>query len=99
MTCTVMSSPSMIFWPARRVMMSMGVPPGMPGDGWQGGLGRLLGCGRREERRADRCTLGLVDDLVTATPGDQDRSAQVHREVLEGLGRTDGHVHVGVGGI
>src|SRR5690348_4091201 len=89
---TTMSSPTMIFSPARRVMSSM-VPPWMQLRG--------LGGGRdgREQRGADGGVRGLVDDLVPLARGDEDRRAQVGVEVGELRAGADRDVHRDVGGI
>src|SRR3954447_25523457 len=95
-TWTTMSSPTMIFSPARRGMSSM-VPP------WsqlRRGTGGDSGDGRdgREERSADGSVGGLVDDLVAAALGDEDRRAQVRVEVGELGARPDPDVDRDVGG-
>src|SRR5882672_6774858 len=94
-TWIVMSSPSMIRSPGRRVMMStlflLG-SFGRSGDGGLGGGGLLPG--RGEQRRAHRRVVGLVDDLVTTTPRDQDGSTEVGRAVLQHLGGAHRDVHV-----
>src|SRR4051794_5501733 len=80
---TTMSSPTMIFSPARRVMSSM-VPPWMQLRG--------LGGGRdgREQRGADGGVRGLIDHLVALALGDEDGRAQVGVEVGELSARADG---------
>src|SRR3954470_7879959 len=92
MTWTTMSSPSMIFSPGRRVMMSMAVPPwirsrGLPGLG--GLLGRLL----REQLGPQRSRAERVDDLVAAAVDDEDRGAQVRGELAELAARPHGDPH------
>src|SRR4051794_18339813 len=61
-------------------------------------LSRNLGCLLREQRGAHRGVRGLVDDLVATAAGDEDRGAQVGAEILQRLGRADGHVDRGVVG-
>src|SRR3954451_534244 len=73
---TTMSSPTMIFSPARRVMSSM-VPP------WIQLVGLGGGSDGGEQRRPDGGVRGLIDDLMALTVGDQDRCAQVGVEVRE----------------
>src|ERR1700754_3345818 len=87
---TTMSSPTMIFSPARRVMSSM-VPPWIQLV-W---LGR--GSDGREQRGADGGVRGLVDDLVALAVGDQDRGAQVGVEVRELGAGADRHEDGDVG--
>src|SRR6185436_3653617 len=91
-----MSSPTMIFSPARRVMSSM-VPPWIQlrADvcvSWLGG-----GRDGREQRGADGGVRGLIDDLVALTLGDEDRRAQVGVEVGERGTGADRHEDGDVG--
>src|SRR3954454_21047777 len=96
-TWTTTSSPTMIFSPARRVMSSM-VPPWIScGKGREGFL-RGGGDGR-EQRGADGGVLGLVDHLVAAAVGDDDRRAEVRVEVGELGAGTDRDPHVDVSGV
>src|ERR1700742_3183651 len=88
-TSTTTSSPTMIFSPGRRGMMSMrGIPPWIPSQ-WSERTGGLCGLRRRllleagEEGRADGGVRGLVDDLVTLVAHDEDRRTEVRAEVLE----------------
>src|SRR3954454_18052660 len=92
-TSMTVSSPSMIFSPGLRVMMSM----------VSSSLERLAGTalsrllhGGGEERGPDRGVRGLVDDLMTEPVRDEDRRAEVRTEVLQRLCRADGHVDRGV---
>src|SRR4051794_29864000 len=78
-----MSSPSTIFSPGRRVMIS--TRPDYP----SGGLLLLP----REQRRAHRRVVGLVDDLVAAALVDDDRRLEVGRELLQVARRADGDPH------
>src|SRR3954452_17263254 len=102
-TCRMMSSPMTMRSPTRRVMLSTGPP-------WIRCLrtgGRLVvrlaalrgGLGPPEQRGAHVGVGRLVDDLVglgtRGTRRDDDRCAEVRGEVLDALGRTDGHPDVG----
>src|SRR4051794_15146850 len=78
-----MSSPSTIFSPGRRVMIS--TRPAYP----SGGLLLLP----REQRRAHGRVVDLVDDLVAAALVDHDRRAQVRRELLQPAGGAHGDPH------
>src|SRR3954466_12409916 len=96
----LVSSPSMIRSPGRRVMMSTAFLLGTEGgEGRTGdGLGDDLVGGRDllEQRAPDRSARGLVDHLMTTAARDKDRRAEVRPEVLDRLARADGHVHVGL---
>src|SRR4051794_24727362 len=81
------SSPTLIFSPARLVMMSIATPP------WRtdsGRLGLVVGTGPLEQRRPHRSVGGLVDDLVAVATRDQDRREEVGTEVLQALRGADG---------
>src|SRR3954449_7589558 len=88
-------SPRTIFWPALRVIMSIAVPPWIPSvsDYVAGGSAHRL----REQRRAHRRVVGLVDDLEAAAVGDDDGRPQVRAEVLGLLGGAHRHVDLGLG--
>src|SRR3954453_24053971 len=91
-----MSSPTMIFSPARRVMSSM-VPPWIQlrADvcvSWLGG-----GRDGREQRGANGGVRGLIDDLMALTLGDEDRGPQVGVEVGELRARAHRHEDGDVG--
>src|SRR3954469_6949254 len=95
MTCTEMSSPSMIFSPGRRVMISIAgaYPPGgggplRPRAAGRRRSGRLL---RRagEQPGAHRGLGGHVDDLAALAAVDEQRGAQVGAEVLHVRGGAD----------
>src|SRR3954470_16030213 len=90
--CTTMSSPTMIFSPARRVMSSM-VPP------WIQLVGLGGGSDGGEQRGADGGVRGLIDDLMALAVGDQDRGAQVGVEVRELGPGADRHEDSDVGGV
>src|SRR5215208_6610868 len=103
-TWTTISSPSMIFSPGRRVMMSMKIPPWKASrrtDQKRRGCaaraaalsGRRLGLGVGEQRGADGSVPGLVDDLVALTLRDEDRRAQVRAEVGQFGAGADGDPH------
>src|SRR5436190_22298624 len=93
-TWTEMSSPSMIFSPGRRVMISIGpaYPPraaaGTAGCRPRSGGDRLA---RGEQRRADGRVGRLVDDLAAGAAVQQDGRPQVGVEVLDAARRADGH--------
>src|SRR3954464_11022551 len=97
----LVSSPSMIRSPGRRVMMSTAFLLGTEGGkGEYGtGLGDDLLCGGDllEQRGPDGRARRLVDHLVTAAACYQDRRAEVRPELLDRLTGADGHVHVGLG--
>src|SRR5919204_642570 len=89
------SSPTLIFSPARRVMMSIaGLLLGERSDRDDLLRGRPL-----EQRGPDGRVCGLVDHLVAATTRDQDRRVEVGTKVLERVGRANRHVDGGVIGI
>src|SRR3954462_3544376 len=100
LTWMEMSSPSMIFSPGRRVMISTrpslpigapGGPPAVDPRTRSSGLGGGLLLVAREQRGAHGRLGGFVDDLVAAALVDDDRRPQVGREVLELVGRAHGH--------
>src|SRR3954447_19242441 len=94
-TWTTMSSPSMIFSPGRRVMMS--IEDSSLESFWKC-LGGDLGLGVGEQRGAHGGVRGLVDHLEALASGDDDRRAEVRAEVGELVrgadGDPDGHVVV-----
>src|SRR4051794_38089277 len=93
----LVSSPSMIRSPGRRVMIStLGF---LLGKGCAEGtdLRDGLGLGHLgEQRGAHGRAAGLVDHLVSATMRDDDRRAGVGVEVVERLAGPDGDVDVGL---
>src|SRR3954451_15427793 len=98
-TSTTTSSPTMIFSPGRRVMMSTGgfllgvrVCWFERTERGSRGLRRRLLLEAGEEGSTDRGVRGLVDDLVALVAHDEDRRAQVGAEVLECGGGPDRHV-------
>src|SRR3954451_15988575 len=99
MTSTTTSSPTMIFSPGRRVMMSiLGTPPWRRIRGasvpslFLGGPGRLL-LEAGEQRCPDGGVGRLVDHLVAGVAHHQDRRAEVGAEVVECGGWPHGDVH------
>src|SRR5690242_2101300 len=83
-TSTTTSSPTMIFSPGRRVMMSIfQIPPWIPRLGFErtqtglGGLRRRLLLEPGEEGGTDRGVRHLVDHLVAGVAHDEDRRAEV----------------------
>ena len=83
-----MSSPSMIFSPGRRVMISTGAAYSVSARAG----GCVASC--REQRGAHGGAVGLVDDLVAAAVETRIGALQVAREVLELAGGAHGDEHV-----
>src|SRR3712207_3577077 len=93
-TCTTTSSPSMIFSPGLRVMMSTEFswrPRRLGGGVVGGGLG--------EQRGADGGVRRLVDRLVADSLAHHDRRAEVAAEALELAHGPNRDPHADVGGV
>src|SRR5688500_11826671 len=101
-TWTTTSSPSMIFSPGLRVMMSTGgssLEARPERNGGRRRLRRLDGRRLREQRGADGSVRRLVDHLVALAVPDHNRRAEVATEVRQLAGGPDGDPDVDLRGV